>query len=121
MNTNEQREPSDEPVSSGVQTSMLIDESLWSYAYMSDATWPLDVQDWQIHAQKFSAVLVSYNEEPNFYSDGSPIGAMHRDPDGRIRYKAFEPPHRRGLFQDHEVSQGDSRREAEERAREVAW
>lgn len=75
----------------------VIDNLKWSYAAMLQ--WhrgaPEELRDLDATYQE---VLLRYDPYPDFYSDGTPIGAKHLDLDPQyesIRYKAMKPPHRR--------------------------
>lgn len=73
----------------------IIDDLKWSYAVMLE--WQQgEPEEFHDLLARYKTVLVGYNEYPDFYSDGTPIGAKHLDLTCEwIGYKAIEPPHRR--------------------------
>ncbi len=73
----------------------VIDDLKWSYAVMRE-WYRGEPEDFGELAAVYKEVLLRHDPHPDFYSDGTLIGAKYLERQYEwIRYKAMEPPHRR--------------------------
>lgn len=90
----------------------VIDDLKWSYAAMLE-WYRGEPEEFLDLDAMYKEVLLRHDPDPEFYSDGTPIGAKHLERQYElIRYKAMEPPHRRCASENFRCKGPQSHQEA---------
>ncbi len=100
----------------------VIDDLKWSYAAMLE--WHRgELEEFRDLDAMYKDVLLQHDPHPDFYSDGTPIGAKHlgwnlQSQNEWIYYKAMVPPHRRCSSENCRCKEPQSHQDAGRRPNE---